>query len=377
MEVGPAATPRRSTLASGLCCQRRSRPKARPWAVLSPPSASKEVAVVGRGRVPSVSHLAPFRRSHHWWCHPSCWTATQRWATPSPPTDSTRLTTLLPSCRVQNWAPTAPCRAAWPSRTPLSTPPPSGPRTPDLSSFRCPQLSPCCLPHSPRSVCPLRTGAPSATPPSAWPQTWFTTCDPTTKRSTPWSLWSSGGARRSSSAPYATSPSGNGITCHVTWPPITDFLKLTRTRLLFNMDGLSTCLDLSTPTGNRPLKNTRTPLALTFTLDYNLWIPFLSVCFYSPVKTINVLGVCKCVLTSKMNLFMKSSLKSLRIREDLNMCNCTVSCILYHINANIEKNDKCSHTSWFTTQQVFSCLQRIWTQIGDIMSDYISECMWY
>ncbi len=35
------------------------------------------------------------------------------------------------------------------------------------------------------------------------------------------------------------------------------------------------------------------------------------------------------------------------------MCKCTVSCILYHINANIEKKYKCSHTSWFTTQQVF------------------------
>ena len=38
------------------------------------------------------------------------------------------------------------------------------------------------------------------------------------------------------------------------------------------------------------------------------------------------------------------ALKSLRIREDLNMCKCTVSCILYHINANIEKKYKRSHT---------------------------------
>lgn len=47
------------------------------------------------------------------------------------------------------------------------------------------------------------------------------------------------------------------------------------------------------------------------------------------------------------------ALKSLRIREDLNMCKCTVSCILYHINANIEKKYKCSHTSWFKTQASF------------------------
>lgn len=47
------------------------------------------------------------------------------------------------------------------------------------------------------------------------------------------------------------------------------------------------------------------------------------------------------------------ALQSLRIREDLIMCKCTVSCILYHINANIKKKYQCSHTSWFTPQEVF------------------------
>lgn len=230
----PAAIPQRSTSTSGRCCRRPSCPKPHPWAAHSPLLASKATAMVARGRAPLASRLAPpSPRSHRWWCHPSCWTATQRWVTPSRPADSTRPTTLPPNYKAQNWVPTAPCRVVWPSRTPSSTPPPSGPRTPGLFSFRCPRRSPSCRPPSPLCACRPRTGAPSVTPPSAWPQTWFTTCDPITKRSTPWSLWSSGGARRNSSAPFAMSPSGSGITCHVTWPPITDFHRLTREGLFF------------------------------------------------------------------------------------------------------------------------------------------------
>lgn len=226
-----AAIHQRSTSTSGRCCQRPSHPKSHPWAALSPLSASKATAMAERGRVPLASRLAqPSPRSRRCWCRPSCWTATQRWATPSLPADSTRLTTLLPNCKEQNWAPTAPYRAVWPSRTPSSMPPPSGPRTPGRFSFRCPRRSPSCRPPSPLCACQLRTGVPSVTPPSAWPRTWFTTCDLTTKRSSPWSHWSSGGARRNSSAPFATSPFEKGTTCHVTWPPIIDFNRLKRER---------------------------------------------------------------------------------------------------------------------------------------------------
>lgn len=298
MVVVPAAIHQRSTSTSGRCCRRPSRPKPPPWAALSPLLASRVAAAVERGRAPLASRLAPpSPRSHRWWCRPSCWTATQRWATPSPPADSTRPTTSPPSYREQSWVPTALCRAAWPSRTPLSMPPPSGPRTLGLFSFRCPRRSPSCHPPSPPCACRPRTGAPSVTPPSAWPRTWFTTCDPTTKRSTPWSLWWSGGVKRNSSAPFATSPSGSGITCHVIWPPITDFYRLRREGLFFNKEGLWPCLNLSSLTGDRPLQNTRTPLALVFTLDSS---NSFSVCLLLlPCTKCHVLGVCKCVSTSK------------------------------------------------------------------------------
>lgn len=105
----------------------------------------------------------------------------------------------------------------------------------------------------------------------------------------------------------------------------------------------------------KPLKDTQTPLALVFTLDYDLLIPFRSVYFLSPVQ--NVMFWVYANAFRLQNGSIYEALKGLRVREDLKMCKCTVSCILYHINANIEKKYKCSHTSWFTTQQVFSCLR--------------------
>lgn len=103
------------------------------------------------------------------------------------------------------------------------------------------------------------------------------------------------------------------------------------------------------------LKTHKHPLALVFTLDYDLHIPFRSVYFCSPVQ--NVMFWVYANAFQLQNESIYGALKGLRIREDLNMCKCTVSCILYHVNANIEKKYKCSHTSWFTAQQVFSCLR--------------------
>lgn len=71
------------------------------------------------------------------------------------------------------------------------------------------------------------------------------------------------------------------------------------------MEGLRPCLDLSNPTGDRQHKNTQTPLALVFTLDYDLLIPFFGLFTFAPLYKMSCFGCMQMRFDFKMNLFMK------------------------------------------------------------------------
>lgn len=73
-------------------------------------------------------------------------------------------------------------------------------------------------------------------------------------------------------------------------------------------------MDLSSRTGDRPPKNTQKPLALVFTLDYYLLIPFWSVDFCSPVQNVMFWVYANAFRLENESIY--EALKSLRIRED-------------------------------------------------------------